>query len=386
MISHVMKFSMILFIVLGLKLVEVVAGGKKNVVIVNNKPMTYNRKGVLVDYQSEEEMNGSGAPVFEKTKVRPNHIGSVSNSNVKVNPNLMSFISNSSVELSPSFMSHAFVPNSSVKVRPNIMSFVPNTGNGGVKGASNELQGTIITKGAVITKLPSRKSQKVKGRRPSTTAQKGVWNHNIHHPTPPGEVVSSGISSFESSSQNTIYNDAFKNDFKKFQPITERPRFKPLGYSNENPVVYYYPPPPPPPSNYPYYYTSTTTALQPNQYQATTAMPIMDHFMQNLDVYRKILAPNCSFPRNENSERTSEQVVVQITPKPVKEVVTDPPVKVVKVVKAPVVQKVQLEYVDDVQGKTDIFKKCKCSHEHHGHHHHHHKHSHEKYSHEKHSQ
>jgi hypothetical protein len=313
-------------------------GGTKNVVIVNNRPMTYNRRGELIEVNMEEQMVGSGKPVQEPDV-----------SEIK---------------------QHSLLTNSSKLYEILKNNRKPH------KGVVEQFKGGIVTKDTIIKKpnLPVRKTQQKNAQRPVNIPKRG-WVQSFESGASislPAETFSSGHTSYEMS-LNKIYTDSFKSDFQNYQPITERPRFKPMGYSNENSIVYFYPTQPAKP-NLPYYY-STTTTVQPNLnlYDVTTPMPIMDHFMQNLDLYRKILAPNCSFTKNENMETVTEQIYVEITPKP-KEPAT---VKPVRVVKTPAVQPV---YADEPEGKLDLFHKCKCkhshehSHEHHGHHHHSHEH------------
>jgi Zinc carboxypeptidase/Carboxypeptidase activation peptide len=302
----------------------------QNVVVVNNKQMTYNRKGELVEL---DKVN-----IDKKVEKKP----------VKI------------VEKSNIFKTSSFVTGSSFK-----------TGNKDFKSGLITKQQFLPTRGSVPTKKQTHPTKTPKIHRSSTafpTIPFLPTTTTQHPPLVTALIFSDDFTSTENSLHNT-YDDLFKNDFNQYQTVTERPR--PI----ESTIFVYSTP------------SSPTTIIpiivkkpKKNKKTTTTPIPMHEHIVQNLDYYRKILALNCTkkeSEKQENGEQATEQVIVTITPKPTMNIKIQS--ERVSLIENP-------EDDDDedtpIEGKKDKKKKKHCKkkkkHGHHsGHGHHGHGHSHE---------
>lgn len=274
------KLLRILLFLFVLRLQEFV-GSFQSVVIVNNKQMTYNRKGELVEVEkvADNKLKGNPVEVVEKSNI---------------------------------FKTSAFVTNSNFK------------------GGNTRFNSGLITKSNLTRNwyLPTRSH--LTSRRPSTTQRPKVYR--VSSPTPEYQTVTVAMTSTPSpvstaiflndeitSVENSLHNtyDELFNHYSNNPPVTDRP--KPVESTHEKPMLFIYSTPSPttivPVFNV---MSSTKKPKRKKKKPTSTAMPIHDHFMQNLDYYRKILMLNCSTTKNDRkfNELTTEPAIVQITPKP----------------------------------------------------------------------
>lgn len=283
--SEMVKLSRILLLVVAAKLVGC-ATSTKSVVIVNNKQMTYNRKGELVEIESDERvkspklmMQGKPVKLLEKSNI---------------------------------FKQSAFVTNSNFKdAKKGILM---------VKDKTRDQWGHPPLRSPPHT--PTRAQRPTK-KPQSSHIYPEITSFSTPNPYDHSSVIITDDLTSVEDSLNQIYNEAFKNDFQKLQMVTDRPPPQPeeepgqQEESDEAPAYYVYSTPPPTPTIIPMYLSSQKPKKKKKSTTTTTTTqpPMLDHLIQNLDLYRKILAPNCTFPKSEFDIAT-ESTIVQITPKP----------------------------------------------------------------------
>lgn len=246
-------------------------------VIVNNKPMTYNRKGELVK-----------APNIPEKLVRTKPVEVVEKSNIFKNS---AFVTKSNFKGGK----HRFENELLVKNNLTKSWLLPTRG-----------QFQLWNKKNKATKSPKiHRSSTAFPSFPEVTSELST----TESPTLTSIVLNDEFSSVENSLQH-IYNDIFKNDFNKYPAITENPR--PIESTNEKPLIFFYTSPAPPTTAFPFS-SSTKKPKKKKKPTTTTPMPIHEHFLQNLDFYRQLLMINCS---NQATTTTTEEPFIAITPKP----------------------------------------------------------------------
>lgn len=273
------KLSRIFLFLLIANIQEPVKGFKN--VIVNNKPMTYNRKGELIE-----------AVKIPKTVNKAKPVEIVEKSNI--------------------FKNSAFVTNSKFK------------------GGTHRFESELLEKNNLTKSwlLPTRGQFKIWNTNNKATKPPKIHRSSTAFPSFP--ELTSELSTTEKPSQTSIlfndefvsvenslhhiYNDIFKNDFNKFPSITERPR--PVESTHEKPLIFFYTSPTPPTTNFPFTSSTTKRPKKKKKPTTTTPLPIHEHFLQNIDFYRQLLMINCS---NQASTTTTEEPFIAITPKPKKQ-------------------------------------------------------------------
>lgn len=272
------KLSRILLFTVVLTMQDL-ADGFQSVIIVNNKQMTYNRNGELVEVDKVNEKKNNEV-IMEKSNI---------------------------------FKSSAFVTNSNFQ------------------GGNSNFKSGLITKQSLEG---NRYSPPMRATRPPPT-------RNYRLPTPPSPFPS--ITYFSSSTtetptvattfvlddeisliQNSLTNNYDEMYYQRYPvPTTKRPN--PIESTHENPMIHFFSTPSPA-VIIPLVASTTKKPKKKKKKKLTTTtttpIPVQDHFLQNLDYYRKILAPNCTKNVNElhqvDDETTTEQIFVEITPKPKK--------------------------------------------------------------------
>lgn len=304
------KLSRILFLTFILRLQDCVECFQ-NVVVVNNKQMTYNRKGELVELDKMI-------------------------TNLKTEKN---------VEKSNIFKSTAFVTDSQFKGQ--IKDFKSGLKKNSISNRVPPSRGHILTK-----KQPTKSS---------TIHRSSTSFPIISTSTSPSQLTAVIFSDDLSSTENSLHNtyDDIKMDFHQYlTDVTEKPQ------SIESTIFVFSTPSPISPI------IIKNTKKKKKKKLTTTPIPVHEHIIQNLDYYRKLLGLNCTAKeaeKQENGLAASEQVVT-ITPKPTVKLK-------VPVQSASLTEKFDYEDTNEssVEGKGDKKKKkhCKKKHGHHTHEHHH---------------
>lgn len=260
------KFTGILFFTFVLRLQENYVESFDKVVIVENKQMTYNQKGELVEVNNEKKTKGKPVEIVEKSNIFKNS-AFVTKSNFQGATNKFT-ASGLITKLSPAS-----------KPFPPVRSYTK--------------QG-IVTKATKQTKI-SRSSTPVPITESLTTFT----------PTTTSSIVlDDEISSVQNTLQNS-YDEIFKNFYQKYPQVSERP----VESTHEKPSVFVYSTATPL-TMVPFFVPAKKLKKKKKKLATTTPVPMIEHFMQNIDYYRKILAPNCTHPGKTNPS------VVTITPKP----------------------------------------------------------------------
>lgn len=264
------KFSGILLFAFILRLQENYVESFEKVVIVKNKQMTYNQKGELVEVKNEK-----------KTKEKPVEI----------------------VEKSNIFKNSAFVTKSEFQ------------------GASNKFTSGLITKLPTSKPFPPVRSHLSHGIKTRTTKRTKVSRSSTPFPMPESTttaastliVLNDELSSVQNTLQNS-YDDIYNNFVKKYPQVTERP--KPIESTHEKPSIFVYSTSTP--LTMVPFFVPTKKKTKKKKLATTTPVPMIEHFMQNLDYYRKILAPNCTHPGlKKHVDTATISSIIKITPKPI---------------------------------------------------------------------
>lgn len=303
-----------------------------NVVIVNNKPMTYNEHGDLTELMIGEKNDKKSDLIQDKSKIfKPSEFVTQQNSN-SINRN-------------------------GLITKHNFKWFFPNS-------ATNS------------NNLPNKVSYHIT---PSTlTAENNYISITQPPPSTPSNIFLNDDSTSTENTLKTTYDDIYKIADKNTE-IIDIQKHPEAHTTQQSHISYHFHSTPAPTTVLPIVPIVVSTPISSDKKvkkKLKKKSPNQDvkfskHILENLEYYKKVLAINCTNNNNTNAD------VVVVTPKPKYDNKNSTNVDFIK-------NKDNDKYINKEEEKhkhekeDKDKKKCKCKKKHHHHgHHHHHKESHE---------
>jgi hypothetical protein len=271
-----------------------------SIVFVNNLPMTYDKNGELVGFsESDSDLSSANAISNKRKPVKP----------VKIQ------------EKSNIFKNSDFVTKSNFR--------------GGLVTKQN-FTWNLPTRISIVDTLkkPSNYYQKYdKKQYPTTSTTAYPMISSIRPDTYATFLYDDDLTPVQNT-LNSTYDEIYKNEY--YFPVTETPNRPTIGSLHDNPVIIIYSTPSPTnvaqplivsdekptkkpkKKKKPKVTTTTTTTTTSTTFQPPT-QNIQDHFLGNLEFYKKVLGVNCTNnAKNKSSEAFYDNATVEVTPKPIK--------------------------------------------------------------------